>query len=1262
MEFRALGPVEVIHDGSKIRLTPDGTSVIALLLMADQRPLPVDEICDGVYEARIENPLGRRGDPERPSDKSLRVLINSMRKAFKNAGADDPIETVGSSYRISLEGHRYDVAEFLGLLAPARRLVAVAPARSFEAFQEANALVHGPAFNGEPGIEATADYRRDVTVEVLIASYEQIEPAVTIGRGSEFINDLELLIMDDPDDQRFPMWLMSALSMVGRYPEAERVFTQYEKHLDVKYGGATPSKEIDNLFTAVLRREVQRPVPKPPLPATIVGSSESLAMRDVYVPVETVGRQNMLAMLTETDPDPEAISCTYTILRGEAGIGKSRLAYDAARIAHARGAIVLHGRVEPELQPPYGPFAEMIRYMLRYTSDVAVDDAVGPGARDLARIVPEIGSLQGVSEPPDDLDPAAERFRLLEALVDWLATLSRFHHVVLVIDDIHNARPAVLEALRYIALSPTRLDVAIIATARPLPGRLITCLQFEQHCHAMSRHILDVEGLDVDACVEYVSSVRGELDDRARGVVGQIHALSRGNPFHIASILRSIERRDLAQVTEGKWRVDDDFIGIEVPTDLAETVAERYAGLDKSELDIATTAALIGAEFDVPLLIAATGQPAAVVGGLIRKLSRDGVFEPVTGASGRWRFNHDLLQEALTASLSREEEAPLHLRIAEAMDHMRGTRSDAPFRSLSFHYYRSLWLGDADGHLDERARRAIECCEAGVAAATADRQFSEVAMFHRRHLKVLSQWDAWASRSVLDVEEEISLLIRRGRALREASEPAAFRVLLHACLLSEGKRSRRSLEEIISRLRAGGVRNAAVLASRDLEPYSPEVPVRYPELLSDAARANTLGSFTIVGGRVAALKSAWLQRSLQYADETNERSIALTEARISMENLYLEDPDIGLARAEKAYALAVSADLEPRDQLRVMSDLIQLLWRPDKMERRGELVERMQETAKLIGKPHWMWAAHSFGFQLASDYGDLGRADTHLDEMVRLADILKQPRLVQWTRLRQAVREVIRGELDTSEILAVAGWKAARAAGDADADLYVLGQLYTIHFQRDTLLQPPIIDLGSGSSGRATLVQVFEGWFAALPHLPVISAALVATSAQAGDAEMTQHWLDRWNDGGARNVLVDHPRHDQLAASAALSVGATFVGDLEKCEFLAEIIAPHASLYVDNGTSYHGSAAHYLAGLHATLGNINESDELYAYAVQQNRAISSPPFEGNSLICWAESLAKRDAASALDPFLAASRIASDNPQLTYLGRRVESLEPVVLSA
>jgi DNA-binding SARP family transcriptional activator len=1262
MDLRALGPVEVVHHGSKVALTPDGTSVIALLLMADQKLLSVEQILDGVHEARIENPGGRRGTAERPSKGSLRVLINAMRKTFEKVGADDPIETVGDSYRMSLDGHRYDVDEFMELLSVARRLMKDAPARSFDAYRELNALVRGEPFSGEPGTEETEDYRRNVSIEVLVAQYEQIEPAVTIGRGGEFIHDLELLILDDPDDERFPMWLMSALSMAGRYPEAERVFTQYEAHLDEKYSGAPPSKEINNLFTAVLRREVPRPVPKPPLPATIVGSSQSSAVRDEYVPVETVGRAAMLATLTKQDPDLEAMSCSYTILRGDAGIGKSRLAYEAARVAHARGAIVLHGRVEPDLQPPYGPFAEMIRYLVRYTSDLSVTDAVGPGAADLARIVPELESRPEAPAPREELDPATERFRLLEALVDWLATMSRFHHVVIVIDDIHDASPAVLEALRYIALSPTRMNVTILATARPVHGRLITGSHFERHCHAMSRQIMDVPGLDMEECLEYVSSVRGDLDERARGVVAEVHDLSRGNPFHVASILRSIERRGLAEATEGGWQVGDDFAGIEVPKDLAATVAERYAGLSDSEMNVAITAALIGVEFDVPLLIAATGQPASNVGGLIRRLSNEGVVEPVEGVSGHWRFSHDLLREALIVAASREEQAPFHLRIADALDHMRGTRPEAPYRSLSFHYYRSLWLGDGDGSLAARAHRAIECCEAGISAATSERQFSDVAMFHRRHLKILYQWDVWAGDSVFDPEQEISLLIRRGRALREASEPAAFRVLLHACLRAEGRRPSEAAKEIVSRLRAGGITDPVILASRDLEPYPPDVPVRYPELLGEAARANTLGSFSVAGGRLAVLKSAWLQRSLQNADILGDRAVALTETRLSMENLYLELPDTGLARAEEAFSLAVSAGLEPRDQVRILSDLLHLLWRPDKMDRRGEIVAQMEATADAVGQPQWAWAAHSFGFQLASEKGALADADAHLAEMVRLSSILKQPRLVQWTKLRQAVREAIRGNLDASERLAAAGWKAARAAGDADADLYVVGQLFTIHFQRDTLRKPPIIALGGARADGASLAQIFEGWFAAIPQLPVISAALAATYAQAGDVERTEHWLERWNDGGAREVLTGRQDQDQLAAAAALSLGAAFAYDLEKCEILTEILAPYVSIYIDNGTSYHGSAAHYLANLSSVLGNAAEGDELYAYAVEQNQAIESPPYEGMSLISWAESLAGRDPEAALDPFLAASRIAEDHPQLAYLSRRVRALEPRVLSA
>ena len=1248
---------------------------MTLLVAAEGKPLKPGAILEGMYQARKDRSRGR-AQPKEPSRKALPVAFAGLRKTLVDATHVDPIKTEpgeGDGYRLPLEGHSVDIIEFRVLLDRARRLLGTSPSRSLDAYETALEMVRGPTMIDAPDIELVQDYVRSVDNDVAEAHRERFGPAIEIGRGGDIIPELRELVDEFPMDEQLWLWLMAGLSMAGRHAEAEDAFKEYENYLDVEHHGSIPSREINDLFTRVLRREIVRPVGQLPLPASLDASSGSRRTRDRFVPIELIGREALLESLVGGGADDGEPSVTYTILMGEAGIGKSRLAYEVARRAHDAGSTVLHGRVEPELQSPYGPIAEMIRYVLRHTQDLSPHDVLGPGAGELARIVPELHQQlrEAHRAPPtgqDDIDAATQRFRLLEALVEALARLSRVRNVTIVIDDIHNASAAILDVLRYLAQSPARLDVSILATARPVPSREGRG-DFDRHRHAMSGRLVEVPGLDLAECIEFVRSVGGELDPRGREIVSMVQAKTGGNTFFFSSTLRSLEAKGLATVEGDRWVVGDDVDRVDIPSDVLEIAAERFEGLTDETFEIARSAATIGIEFDMPLLIGSTGAPAVAVGSAIRRLANDGVVVEVPGGGGRWRFSHDLLRESLFFVLSREERAPRHRRVAIALDKMRGSRDDPPLDALSFHYYRSLWEGDLGRPDDDdsgvmpfvaRASRAVECCMAGAARSTKLRQFAEEAVFHNRHLKTLQQWDRWAAEHIVDPEEEITLLIRRGRALREAADPRAFRVLLHACLLAEGVQPREVVNDAMTRLGQQGWLDDDALASPVLAPDGMGTPVRYPVLLGRAAGANTEGTFSVSGGPRSQLRSAWLERALQQEAQLDDHLAAILNARLATRRIFIEDPDAGLARAERAFDLARTSNLSIDTQLRIMNDLLNLLWRPDKITRRIEIVGRMQQMANDVAKPQWSWAAHSFGFQIASEIGDMEDADRRLSEMVRLAGILNQPRLVQWTKLRHAVREVIRGDLDRSEELTVEGWRTARAARDGDADLFLMGQLYTIHLHRGEMHAPPSVPIGGPRAAGLSLAQLFAATYAFMPTMPVIVAAVVAASALAEDAETTIHWLSEWRTRGAREATIGRTDLMQLAAVAALSIGAAYVVDGETCEELSAILSPYESSFIDNGTSYHGSAAHYQAGLLRALGRHAESDEMYSFAVEQNRSIGSPPFEGLSLVEWAESLANRNPGAAREMSVAAAAIAASHPQLRYLRQRVERLETRII--
>src|SRR5206468_12250235 len=116
------------------------------------------------------------------------------------------------------------------------------------------------------------------------------------------------------------------------------------------------------------------------------------------------------------------------------GIGKTSLAAELARRAHADGGVVLAGRSPEEALVPYQPFIEALRH---YVASAPADELrrtmrdYGP---ELARLVPDLSRRLG-ELPPVLAEPESERYRLFEAVVGLLRAISLGAPILLVLDD-----------------------------------------------------------------------------------------------------------------------------------------------------------------------------------------------------------------------------------------------------------------------------------------------------------------------------------------------------------------------------------------------------------------------------------------------------------------------------------------------------------------------------------------------------------------------------------------------------------------------------------------------------------------------------------------------------------------------------------------------------------------------------------------------------------------------------------------------------------
>ena len=78
-------------------------------------------------------------------------------------------------------------------------------------------------------------------------------------------------------------------------------------------------------------------------------------------------------------------------------------------------------------------------------------EALGPGAADVAEIVPELMQRLPGLEPPPELEPAQARFRLPDSIATFLKRASQASPLVLVLDDLHWADRASLLLLNHLA-------------------------------------------------------------------------------------------------------------------------------------------------------------------------------------------------------------------------------------------------------------------------------------------------------------------------------------------------------------------------------------------------------------------------------------------------------------------------------------------------------------------------------------------------------------------------------------------------------------------------------------------------------------------------------------------------------------------------------------------------------------------------------------------------------------------------------------------
>jgi DNA-binding SARP family transcriptional activator/ABC-type branched-subunit amino acid transport system substrate-binding protein len=252
VEFRILGPLDVIEDGVPVALgSYNQRALLALLLLHRGDALSIDRLTDELW-----------GDqPPATATKSIQVYVSQLRKPL---GAD-LIETRGRGYALRIEPEQIDAVRFERLLLRGQECLAAGDARlAAQALREGLALWREAPladFAYEPFAQAEIARLEDLR---LAAIEERIDADVALGRHAELVPELEALVRRHPLRERLRGQLMLTLYHSGRQAEALEGYADARRAL-VDELGIEPGPALRELQRGILAQDPELSAPRRPV-------------------------------------------------------------------------------------------------------------------------------------------------------------------------------------------------------------------------------------------------------------------------------------------------------------------------------------------------------------------------------------------------------------------------------------------------------------------------------------------------------------------------------------------------------------------------------------------------------------------------------------------------------------------------------------------------------------------------------------------------------------------------------------------------------------------------------------------------------------------------------------------------------------------------------------------------------------------------------------------------------------------------------------
>jgi DNA-binding SARP family transcriptional activator len=473
-------------------------------------------------------------------------------------------------------------------------------------------------------------------------------------------------------------------------------------------------RELGVVPDAATRQAFQRMMAQGRPAAGSAGTTEPRAGRPGAA-AQLVGRSAELGLLRDVWRAAAAGRCGLVLVRGGAGVGKTRLLAEVAAMARQQGAVVASSQCfGTSGRLALAPVADWLRHDAVQSAAATIDPA---WRAEVGRLIPA-GGPRGTG--PRAMADAWQRHRFFEGLARAVMAVDR--PMLLVLD---NMQWCDQETLAFITF----------------------CLGL-----AGGRPLLVAGTLRDDNLGEDPELQEWTVRMRATGLLTELilGPLDAADTAHLA---RAVSRQplrtadaELLHATTGGFplyvieavRGTGDPGGTPLPPgDLQAVLRKRFEQATPAAREVAGLAAAVGTNFTLGLLAEASDLEADIVVQAVDELWRRRIMQEFGDG---YDFSHDMLREAAYAQVSPPKRWLLHRRVAQGLELLHADDTDAVAAQLAEQYARG---GQGD--------RAVAYYRRAADVAAGRFAFAEAMRLHRQALSIIGKMPAGRGRDAREL-------------------------------------------------------------------------------------------------------------------------------------------------------------------------------------------------------------------------------------------------------------------------------------------------------------------------------------------------------------------------------------------------------------------------------------------------------------------------------------------------------------------------------